>query len=63
MSVWHIPFDHIVSHWTDEQFSLMCQKLNKRVQKESDTTDGKVSESELVMRSGGRIKYIGNKRG
>ena len=57
MSEWHVTPDYIVSHWTDELFDLMAEKLIERKKgKPIPTIDKTVSTELLAARSHGMIE-------
>ncbi len=63
MVEWHIPFDHIVNHWTDEQLDLMVMKLLARKERESGPAPApvqghKVSPEILARNSRGMVKMV-----
>jgi len=55
MSEWHLPPDYIVTHWTDELFTLMVEKLTER-KKPIKTPDKTVSAEMLAAQSRGMIE-------
>ena len=58
MAEWHIPFDYIVQNWTDEQFDLMCEKLEARKKRELNAAKGRhtVPIETLAASSRGAIR-------
>ena len=64
MVEWHITPDYIVNNWTDEQFTLMCEKLTERKKRELDAMQGKktstVSDKALLAKMGIKVKKRGN---
>lgn len=59
MSEWHLPPDYIVTHWTDELFDLMVEKLTERKkQKPVTPIDNTISTEMLAARSHGMIEVI-----
>lgn len=57
---------YIINNWTDEEFTLMVEKMNKRKQREidaiqsrGDESDAVVSDKELFSELGNRIKIGG----
>ncbi len=55
MSEWHVTPDYIVTHWTDELFDLMVEKLTER-KKGKPPTDNTVSTEMLAAQSRGMIE-------
>jgi len=64
-----LPPDYIVSNWTDELLSLMCDKLSERKQREIEAikkhsrkskmgNTQEVSEKELFARGSNLIKVV-----
>jgi hypothetical protein len=58
--------EYINDNWTDEEFTLMVEKLNERKQREVNVmqsrgseTDAMVSDKELFSELGNRIKIGG----
>jgi len=64
MSEWHVTPDYIVTHWTDELFDLMIEKLKERRDRETnkirEVTSRKtlVSDSALFARAKNMIKVV-----
>lgn len=65
MVEWHITPDYISNNWTDELFTLMCEKLTERKKRELDAMRDKsqmksrtevVSDKELFRRIGMKVK-------
>ena len=60
MVEWHITPDYIVNNWTDELFTLMCEKLTERKKRELDAMQGKksstVSDKALLAKMGIKVK-------
>jgi len=54
MSEWHLSPDYIVTHWTDELFDLMVEKLAER--KKQKPKDNTVSAETLAAQSRGMIE-------
>jgi len=54
MSEWHLSPDYIVTHWTDELFDLMVEKLTER--KKGKHIDNTVSVDTLAAQSRGMIE-------
>ena len=57
MTEWHLPPDYIVTHWTDELFDLMLEKLTER-KKGKPPTDNTVSVETLAAQSRGMIEVV-----
>ena len=38
MFVWHVPVDHIMTHWTEDLLFLMTRKASTRVAAEARAT-------------------------
>ena len=66
MAEWHVTPDYIVENWTDELFSLMCEKLADRKKRELDAikgggySRGMVSDEELFGRASNLIRVVNN---
>jgi len=58
MSEWHLSPDYIVTHWTDELFNLMVEKLTER--KKGKPEDSTISAETLASQSRGLIKVVKN---
>ncbi len=63
MVEWHIPFDHILTHWTDEQLDVMVEKLLARKKRESgspaaNTDAGKVPDAALFQQAKNIVKWV-----
>jgi len=53
MTLWHVPWDYIYEHWTDEQYNLMCLRAAERIQEqESATRRGNWITEEEALASG-----------
>lgn len=63
MVEWHITPDYISNNWTDELFTLMCEKLAERKKREFEAMqEGKsgtktVEDKELFAQMGVRVKH------
>jgi len=63
MVEWHITPDYISNNWTDELFTLMCEKLTERKKRELDAMQSKkpgdkvVSDKELLAKMGIKVKH------
>jgi len=63
MSEWHLPPDYIMSHWTEELFVLMIDKLIERKKKEVAAMgghSGRVVSDEQFFREAGIKVNRGN---
>jgi len=59
MSEWHVTPDYIVTHWTDELFDLMVEKLTERKKStpiKGHTSENVVSVEMLAAQSHGMIE-------
>ena len=57
MSEWHLSPDYIVTHWTDELFNLMVEKLTERKKGGlGKGQDEKVEDKDLFKLAGNLIK-------
>ncbi len=54
MSEWHLSPDYIVTHWTDELFNLMVEKLTER--KKLKPKDNTVPVETLAAHAHGLIE-------
>jgi len=55
MTEWHLSPDYIVTHWTDELFNLMVEKLTER-KKGKPKPDNTISAEMLAAYSHGMIE-------
>ncbi len=62
MTEWHIPFDHILNHWSDEQLDVMVQKLTERKAREAacppKVPEHRVSVDQLAKGSRNMVKVV-----
>ena len=61
LAEWHITQDYIIAHWTDEEFTLMVEKLSERKEREraimkGETPPDKVPEAVLFNKAGIKVK-------
>jgi len=62
LAEWHITQDYIIAHWTDEEFSLMLDKLVERKQREKALIKGeevstrKISDKQFFDEAGIEVK-------
>jgi hypothetical protein len=64
---WRLPPEYIINNWSDEEFTLLIEKLNERKQREIDAmqprgigaSDTIVSDKELFSELGNKIKVGG----
>ncbi len=48
LAEWHLPPEYIIERWTDEEFSLMVEKLAARKRLESEAISGKQCQQQSV---------------
>jgi len=63
MAEWHLPPDYIMSHWTEELFVLMVDKLILRKRKESEAISGHSSgrtipDDQFFKEAGIKVKKV-----
>jgi len=64
LSEWHLAPEYIFANWTDEEFSLMCEKLSDRKKREAEAWNGKgkkkptVSDEQLFSQANNLIKVV-----
>jgi len=62
LAEWHITPEWVLDNWTNEELTLMVEKLAERKRRESDAYKGvsresaKVSDTELFNRASSQIK-------
>ena len=63
MTEWHLPPDYIMSHWTEELFVLMIDKLVERKKREAAIMQGhssQMSDAEFFKMAGIKVVNRGN---
>ena len=65
MVEWRLTPEWILDNWTNEEFTLMVEKLAARKQREAEASKGDskeravtVSDKELFSRAGNKIKVV-----
>ena len=62
MSEWHITPDYIFEKWTDEEFTLMCEKLSGRKERMAAAYRGEgkkkatTTDTDIFQRAGVKVK-------
>ena len=65
LAEWHLTPEWVLDNWTNEELTLMVEKLAQRKQRELEAIKGKskgevnrVSDQELFAQTGGIIKVM-----
>jgi hypothetical protein len=58
---WRLTPEYINENWTDEEFTLMVEKLNGRKQREIDAMQSRGSETDTMVSDAELFKELGNK--